>query len=231
MPELILIDARHEEHEAEFTHTYTPNGFRVYKSYQAYLDQKIHDYHALVLSTLDVHHYLESIQTPHRLQHRCTFVWVYDYDNELSRIKECLHKSADDYLTYPIDYELLSLKHNALKRRIDLLNTLYIVEQKPLILTDLYIDTLSKQVWLRDQSLNLTYSEFCIFYVLAKNPDEVFTMEYLFHTVTGQKSLGDYNALMTHISRLRRKISLIDPNHKYILTVRNKGYKFNVQNK
>lgn len=231
MPELILIDARHDEREAESTHTYTPNGFRVYKSYQAYLDQKNHDYHALVLSTMDVNRHLESIQTPQRLQHRCTFVWVYDYDNELSRIKACLHESADDYLTYPIDYELLSLKHNALKRRIDLLNTLYIVEQKPLIMTDLYIDTMSKQVWLRDQSLNLTYSEFCIFYVLAKNPDEVFTMEYLFHTVTGQKSLGDYNALMTHISRLRRKISLIDPKHKYILTVRNKGYKFNVQNK
>lgn len=227
MPELILIDAYHNEQDAVSPHTYLTTGFHVYKDFQAYMDQKTHNTHALVISTNDALYYLSMLKPPSLIQKKCTYVWVYDYDNELSRIKKCLHAAADDYLNYPIDYELLHLKHIALSRRIDLLNTHYIVEQKPLIDTELFIDTITKQVWLREKALDLTHSEFCIFYALAKNPDHIFTMEYLFHTITGQKSLGDFNALMTHISRLRKKLSRIDPEHKYILTVRNKGYKFN----
>jgi len=157
----------------------------------------------------------------------CTYIIAYEHSNCTETLKESLLSGADDYLSFPFDPELTCLKIAAQQRHLNFLETLYQNDQTTIVYKNLTIDPFSKQIFLKSQRLDLTQSEFNILYTLAKSPNDVFNMEFLFQMITGQKSLGDYNALMTHVSRLRKKMAQIDSTDHYILTVRNKGYKFN----
>jgi len=169
----------------------------------------------------------EDFEKYNRRVFNCTYIIVYENSNSSETLRACLLNFADDYLTFPFDPELMCLKIAAQCRHIAFLESLYQNDQTAIVYKNLTIDPFSKQIYLKNKPLDLTHSEFNILYALAKNPNDVFNMEFLFQMITGQKSLGDYNALMTHISRLRKKMAQIDPSHHYIMTVRNKGYKFN----
>lgn len=159
-----------------------------------------------------------------KTQNQSTYIIAYEHNNCINALKNALALGADDFVTIPTDFELFSHKIAAHYKHAACLQTAY---SKAISHSNLLIDPVTKQASLKNHRLELTQSEFNILYLLAKDPNEVYQMEYLFHTITGQKSLGDYNALMTHVSRLRKKMAKIDNRHHYILTVRNKGYKFN----
>ena len=159
-----------------------------------------------------------------KAQNQSTYIIAYEHNNCINGLKSAISLGADDFVTLPTDFDLFSHKIAAHYKHVACLQMAY---SKAITHSNLLIDPVSKQATLKNQKLELTQSEFNILYLLAKEPDVVFKMEHLFHTITGQKSLGDYNALMTHVSRLRKKMAKIDNKHHYILTVRNKGYKFN----
>lgn len=157
---------------------------------------------------------------------KSTYIIAYEHSNSTNSLKKAIQNGADDYLTVPVDVELISHKIVAYYKMLTGLQNRYTQELNAITFNNLSIDPVTKQIVLRGHRLDLTHSEFNILYALAKKPYEVFDMEYLFQMITGQKSLGDYNALMTHVSRLRKKLAKIDNKHHYIVTVRNKGYKF-----
>ncbi len=205
-----------------------------YQSYETFNDYIAeHDYrnHVLIANALDINQNFAMEKNVgerfNRKLFNCTYIIAYEHNNCNETLKESLLSGADDYLSLPLDPELTCLKIAALHRHQNFLESLYQNDQTAIVYKHLSIDPFSKQIFLKSQQLDLTHSEFNILYTLTKNPNDVFDMEYLFQMITGQKSLGDYNALMTHVSRLRKKMAQIDPTHHYILTVRNKGYKFN----
>lgn len=154
-----------------------------------------------------------------------TYVIVYSITDDLKKVENALNLGADDFVGYPFDTEMILSKIIAFNRRYEVLKLYCKPFDNKIESGDLILDPILKHASLKDVPLDLTHSEFNILYTLYKNPDHIFSKDHLFQMVTGQKSLGDYNALMTHISRLRKKMSVIDSQREYITTVRNHGYK------
>ena len=84
-----------------------------------------------------------------------------------------------------------------------------------------------REVIRNGKKVGMTYTEFEILQLLAKNPGRVFTKEQIYDVVWKEPYSGDYNIVMSHIRHIREKIE-DDPAHPvYIQTVWGVGYKFN----
>ena len=92
---------------------------------------------------------------------------------------------------------------------------------------DIVIDLERREVIRNGKKVGMTYTEFEILQLLAKNPGRVFTKEQIYDVVWKEPYAGDYNIVMSHISHIREKIE-DDPAHPvYIQTGWGVGYKFN----
>ena len=89
---------------------------------------------------------------------------------------------------------------------------------------DLAIDPVRCEVELGGRLLALTFKEYELLKLLATNKGKVFTREALLNEVWGYDYYGGDRTVDVHIRRLRSKIE--DPEHTFIDTVRNIGYKF-----
>ena len=89
---------------------------------------------------------------------------------------------------------------------------------------DLMIDTAKCEVSTDDGLLTLTFKEYELLKLLARNRGKVFTREALLNEVWGYDYYGGDRTVDVHIRRLRSKLG--DYTNKYIQTVRNIGYKF-----
>ena len=98
---------------------------------------------------------------------------------------------------------------------------------------DLFYYTLSQLYKLKvvikaykyDEKINLTPTEFDIFWYLCKNRGNVVKTEDLFMYVWKEKYLDNNNTVMVHIKRIREKLKEDTKNPKFIKTVWGVGYK------
>ena len=82
-------------------------------------------------------------------------------------------------------------------------------------------------VYRGEKEVNITFTEFEILHLLARNPGRVFSKEQIYNSVWKETYFGDYNIVMSHIRNIREKIE-DNPNKPiYIQTVWGVGYKFN----
>ncbi len=91
----------------------------------------------------------------------------------------------------------------------------------------LVIDTARCEVRLNGKVLVLTFKEYQLLKFLATNKGKVFTREALLTAVWGYDYYGGDRTVDVHIRRLRSKLG--DYSGNYIQTVRNIGYRFNVE--
>lgn len=75
--------------------------------------------------------------------------------------------------------------------------------------------------------IDLTFTEFEILHLLARNPGRVFSKEQIYNSVWKEPYFGDYNIVMSHIRNIRKKIEDNPSKPIYIQTVWGVGYKFN----
>ena len=88
----------------------------------------------------------------------------------------------------------------------------------------LLIDEAAYSMWLDDQPLDLTYTEFELLKYLAIHPGRVFSREQLLAEVWGYDYYGGTRTVDVHVRRLRAKLG---PEHESLIgTVRNVGYRF-----
>ena len=71
---------------------------------------------------------------------------------------------------------------------------------------DIVIDLERREVIRNGKKVGMTYTEFEILQLLAKNPGRVFTKEQIYDVVWKEPYAGDYNIVMSHISHIREKI-------------------------
>ncbi len=107
----------------------------------------------------------------------------------------------------------------------------YRVEETKL-LSELYFDNLSispdrREVTRNNRKIKLTFTEFEILYLLAQNPDKVFSKEQIYDIVWKEPYSGDYNIVMSHIRNIREKVEDNPSKPVYIQTVWGVGYWFN----
>lgn len=136
---------------------------------------------------------------------------------------------ADDYLTKPFSVKELLCRISAVLKRA------YTTEEytKPhsCILGDLEINFAQRRVFLKEQEVYLTATEYHVLYYLAQNADKVILHEDLLAKVWGPEYRDELQYLRTYISNLRKKIGDDPSNPKYILSKHGVGYCLAVNHK
>jgi two-component system alkaline phosphatase synthesis response regulator PhoP len=131
-----------------------------------------------------------------------------------------LSVGADDYVTKPFSpRELVARIKAALRRLKDGVGP---AEGDALAFARVRIDPTARRVWVEDQEIDLTATEFDLLRVLAENHGRVLTREQLLQKVWGYDYYGDDRVVDVHIGHIRRKLG----DDGCIVTVRGVGYRF-----
>ena len=84
-----------------------------------------------------------------------------------------------------------------------------------------------RELFRKQEKIDLSFIEFEILHLLMRSPGRVFSTEQIYDIIWNEPYSGDYNVVMRHICNIREKIE-DDPGHPlYIQTVRGVGYRFN----
>ncbi len=89
---------------------------------------------------------------------------------------------------------------------------------------DMTIDLKEHEVYINNKRVDLTFREYELLCFMAGDPGRVFTRDMLLDKVWGYDFYGGDRTVDVHIRRLRSKIE--DPDHTFIETMRNMGYRF-----
>ncbi len=133
---------------------------------------------------------------------------------------------ADDYIVKPFSPSELVARVKAHISRYIRLTRPTEKNTRTLQIGDLQLYKESGDVKLKGREITLTKKEFDVLYLMASQPDTVFSKNELFDRVWGYDSLGDTSTLTVHINRLRDKFKEIDPENDYIKTIWGRGYRF-----
>jgi DNA-binding response OmpR family regulator len=136
-----------------------------------------------------------------------------------------LELGADDYITKPFSMREFRSRVKAVLRRSDLLREEQ-REEEPLETDDLTIDFAKRIVEIRGEPVRLTYVEFEILSILARNPGRVFSRTMILDRLWGDSSYRDPRTIDVHIRHLREKIEKDPKEPEFLFTVRGVGYHF-----
>ncbi len=129
---------------------------------------------------------------------------------------------ADDYITKPFSPRELVFRVKAILKRVSVNTHTKLTFNNKI----LYFNPENYEVTLNKQNLNLTPTEFKIFYTLASRPEKVFPRDELLEISLGYTYDGYDRSIDTHIKNIRNKLHSIDEKGDFIKTVYGVGYKF-----
>lgn len=135
-----------------------------------------------------------------------------------------LEFGADDYIAKPFGVRELMARIKAVLRRFE-----GNVGEEPageiLTVDEISIDIGRHEVTVEGRKVDLTMKEFELLTFLARNRGRAFSRDELLDKVWGINYLGESRTVDVHIRHLRKKMSLLEDEDKYIETIRGKGYK------
>ncbi len=134
-----------------------------------------------------------------------------------------LRLGADDYLTKDIGLPHLLARIAALFRRVDAVgeenSAEDVIERGPLRLDSQRVSA----TW-RGRRVDLTLTEFWIVHALARHPGHVKSREQLMGEA---RMVVDDSTVTSHVKRIRRKFTAVDPAFDRIESVYGMGYRWN----
>lgn len=128
---------------------------------------------------------------------------------------------ADDYLTKPFSTKELIARVKAVLRRGPLREDRGKGER--IVFEGLKIDAARHQVYINEEPVYFTATEFRLLYFLASHPGRVFTRDQLLSRVIGEDATVIDRNIDVHIRSIRKKLQ--DARH-LIETIRGVGYRF-----
>jgi DNA-binding response OmpR family regulator len=134
---------------------------------------------------------------------------------ELDRVRG-FARGADDYVVKPFSYPEILARVNAVLRRAE-----GRVAGGALVVGELSIDPITREVRLGDELLSLSLKEFALLHTLARQPTRVFSKAELLRDVWGYLSLGATRTVDAHACRLRKKLG----GPRWVVSVRGVGYR------
>ena len=134
-----------------------------------------------------------------------------------------LEIGADDYIIKPVVPHVLLARINMVLRRTQKSKT---AEQDSIQIGQLNIDKKSRQVHLNKEYVELTSHEFELLWLLANNPDEPQSRDFIHQEMIGREYDGFDRSVDVRVSRLRKKLADDTEKPYKILTIWGKGYLF-----
>lgn len=135
-----------------------------------------------------------------------------------------LRTGADDYITKPFVPEEVAARVQAALRRSRLAEARADAETvwsyKKL---QLYPEL--RKVTVAEQELVLTGKEYDILLLLMENPEKVYSRERLYELIWQDGYYGADHTINVHVSNLRKKIKVCDPDNAYIQSVYGIGFR------
>ena len=149
-------------------------------------------------------------------------VMIISGNNDVNTRVVGLRVGADDFLVKPVAPAEISARVSALLRRSG-----QRVSASIRHFGDLTIDGDAREVFLRNARVELTPKEFELLFFLSSRPRRAFSRQELLESVWQSSSEWQQAATVTeHVRKLRAKIE-DDPVHpRWLVTVRNLGYRF-----
>lgn len=146
--------------------------------------------------------------------------------DEISKVVG-LEVGSDDYLVKPFGvHELLARIKAVLRRSEGSFEAKEIEKEDKIVVDHLEINRARRTVTVNGELVELSFKEFELLYLLAKNKGIVFTRDNLLEKIWGYDYIGETRTVDVHVSNLRKKIEQDESQPIYIKTVRGMGYKF-----
>ena len=143
-------------------------------------------------------------------------IFITALDSEAD-IVEGLRSGADDYVTKPPKYLELLARIESLSRR---------TKPQPIVKLGHYeINMDMRGITLRGKPVELTQKEFELACYVLQNPGKLMARVHLLDKLWGLNADVDTRTVDTHISRIRRKLSIAPENGWQILPVYGYGYR------
>lgn len=142
--------------------------------------------------------------------------------NSSMNIVMAMDMGADDFITKPFDFDVLTAKINSLLRRTySFADQMNVLEHRGVLLNR---DNTS--ILYQNQEMELTKNEFKILNVLMENREQIVSRNQLMTKLWESESFIDDNTLTVNIGRLRRKLEEVGLDD-FIQTKKGLGYLVN----
>jgi DNA-binding response OmpR family regulator len=141
-----------------------------------------------------------------------------------------LSVGADDYVTKPFSPRELVARIRAMLRRPRTVPTAAEAaaaadQPPPRVFGPLRIDVAAREVFIEDQHITLTRTEFDVLAALSARPGVVLSRRQLLDAVWAESWGGNEHLVDVHIGHLRRKLGDDPAVPRYVITVRGVGYR------
>lgn len=134
---------------------------------------------------------------------------------------------ADDYIVKPFSPSEVMARVRAVLRRIN--KTANDSDKNVLSISTLTINIEEYSLSIAGNKIPLTKKEIETMWVLAGNPNKVFTRDNLLDSLWGIDYFGDSRTVDSHIKRLRAKLDKVPHPEWKIKTIWGLGYKFELE--
>lgn len=132
---------------------------------------------------------------------------------------------ADDYIVKPFSPSEVMARVRAVLRRMKTTANEENGNSNEIILSDMRINLDEYTLYINNKQMKLTKKEIETMWMLASNPNKVFTRDNLLDSLWGYDYYGDSRTVDSHIKRLRAKLEEVPHPNWSIKTIWGMGYK------
>ena len=152
---------------------------------------------------------------------------ISSYKNDIFAKVLGFELGVDDYITKPFDIKEFIARIKAQIRRFIVYNNIKSTQKNKIDFENLHIDMDSYELVVNSKRMSLPPKEMELLFLLASNPNKVYSRNQLLDEVWGFEYYGDSRTVDVHIKRLREKIENVSS--KWALkTIWGVGYKFEI---
>jgi DNA-binding response OmpR family regulator len=151
----------------------------------------------------------------------CPILFISARESKMDQVM-ALENGADDYMTKPFHYEIVTAKINSQLRRA--YGSYSNANGRTVTVEGLTLDAERLMLTLNGIKIELSHSEAKIMDELMKKSERVVSRDRLLEKIWDDEAFVDDNTLNVYVTRVRKKLAMLDI-HDAIQTVRGQGYR------